>query len=761
MAVTIVLGIGQGNFEQDGFPVSLQIRDRGIVIKQENNCAWIPPAPKIPKLYSDLHERYNKLGQTRRLEPVQGQTTHVSSDEVLEACKDAAEKLKKGLESWFENPKFQSLRDRILRAETKAVGKTSEVENTSVPIIIDVYTGNDDQDTLLRKLPWNLWDLFKELKNAEPVLSAKINRPSSLLTRPVRILAIFGSSESEGQQGRLKLEADLDALKQLEQFGAKIHPVIEPSRSEIHYLLWEQSWDILFFAGHSSSEEGHQNGYLQIGSRRIAVANLAADLEQTVKQGLKLAIFNSCDGLGIANYLAYLDVPSMIVMREPVPDLVARKFLRFFLKAFSTGKPMYLAVQEARKRLESQEEDDKYPCPAASWLPIICQNPSQPELIWPTTDIPNPENKPSTWKRFAAVGIVGLLLLATGKIVVDEMQRPASQITQPFAKTESYLISLGETILIKTDGAEKQKGSDAFAKGNYSEARDDFKASLEKKPNDPEALIYLNNAIVNLNPNRPPRRIAVSVPIGSNVNVASEMLRGIAQAQNEINNKDGAKLEIKIANDSNNEQIARSIAAEFVNDDKILAVVGHNASNVSKAAADIYQNRGLVMITPASFADILSGFSPYIFRTVPNPQLMAYRLAKYVINTAKKTNIAVCYDSEATDNNSFKESFVESLKKLGGRDIPVACNLAVPTFNANAVIAEAIQNQADGLMLSPHIDRISKAIELAKANNGKLPLFGSPTLYTYQTLQEGQANVNALVLSCYASKFNKWHYLCF
>jgi branched-chain amino acid transport system substrate-binding protein len=178
-------------------------------------------------------------------------------------------------------------------------------------------------------------------------------------------------------------------------------------------------------------------------------------------------------------------------------------------------------------------------------------------------------------------------------------------------------------------------------------------------------LIYLNNAIVNLNPNRPPRRIAVSVPIGSNVNVASEMLRGIAQAQNEINNKDGAKLEIKIANDSNNEQIARSIAAEFVNDDKILAVVGHNASNVSKAAADIYQNRGLVMITPASFADILSGFSP-IFRTVPNPQLMAYRLAKYVINTAKKTNIAVCYDSEATDNNSFKESFVESLKKLGG-----------------------------------------------------------------------------------------------
>jgi branched-chain amino acid transport system substrate-binding protein len=53
-------------------------------------------------------------------------------------------------------------------------------------------------------------------------------------------------------------------------------------------------------------------------------------------------------------------------------------------------------------------------------------------------------------------------------------------------------------------------------------------------------LIYLNNAIVNLNPNRPPRRIAVSVPIGSNVNVASEMLRGIAQAQNEINNKDGA-----------------------------------------------------------------------------------------------------------------------------------------------------------------------------------------------------------------------------
>ncbi|MFB2897573.1 CHASE2 domain-containing protein, partial [Aerosakkonemataceae cyanobacterium BLCC-F50] len=98
-----------------------------------------------------------------------------------------------------------------------------------------------------------------------------------------------------------------------------------------------------------------------------------------IKRGLSLAIFNSCEGLGLACQLISLHIPQMIVMREPVPDLVAQEFLKHFLEGFSQGESFYLAVREAGERLQGLESD--FPC--ASWLPVICQNPAESPLVWP------------------------------------------------------------------------------------------------------------------------------------------------------------------------------------------------------------------------------------------------------------------------------------------------------------------------------------------------------------------------------------------
>ena len=103
-----------------------------------------------------------------------------------------------------------------------------------------------------------------------------------------------------------------------------------------------------------------------------------------------MAIFNSCDGLGLAWELQKLQIPQVIVMGEPVPDHVAQEFLKYFLIPFAKGQSFYLAVREARERLQGLE--DQFPC--ASWLPVICQNPLVKPPTWlaltgfvPPTDI--------------------------------------------------------------------------------------------------------------------------------------------------------------------------------------------------------------------------------------------------------------------------------------------------------------------------------------------------------------------------------------
>ena len=306
-------------------------------------------------------------------------------------------------------------------------------------------------------------------------------------------------------------------------------------------------------------------------------------------------------------------------------------------------------------------------------------------------------------------------------------------------------LSLGEKILVSADtNPTKQAGVEALAKGDLTTAAAQFQSSLQKNPNDPEALIYLNNAKV---PQGNGTKIAVAVPIGGNLNVAKEILRGVAQAQDEINKSGGINgklMQVAIANDDNNPAIAKQIANGFVKDTSILAVVGHNSSDASLTAAPEYQNGKLVMISPTSDAKNLSGIGSYVFRTVPSIRFQADTLSRYAIKTGRK-NIAICVDSQSQSSQSLKDEFTSAISN-GGKVAPTNCDLSAPNFNAEAIISQAISQGADGLLLLPSVDRLNQALDVAQANQRRLSLFGSANMYTIQTLQ-GQAAVNGMVLA--------------
>jgi len=309
-------------------------------------------------------------------------------------------------------------------------------------------------------------------------------------------------------------------------------------------------------------------------------------------------------------------------------------------------------------------------------------------------------------------------------------------------------MSLGERSLFTTEGSSaQQKATHAFAKGDYATAAQYFQTALDARRNDPETAIYLNNAKLG---DRPHLQVAVSVPIGTNPNVAQEILRGVAQAQDEINRQGGmggVGLQVLIANDDNDAHIAQKIAENLVNNSNILAVIGHNATDASLAAAPIYQQAGLVMISPTSFSNALSGFGDYIFRTVFNIQSIATPLAEYIIQQQGLQRIAVCYDSQAPDNVSFRDEFVAAFSRLGGQLASGVCDFAAPTFDPKLAIADMLIHNAQGILMAPHVDRINRAIALIQSNRIQLPLFGSPTFYTMQTLQEGGSRVAGLTIS--------------
>ena len=285
----------------------------------------------------------------------------ISNRPSLNDCKESGEKLAKMLNDWLSSPEFAKV-DRLIG------DSLNRDEEARVLICTD--------DKHLQKLPWNRWNLFTErFPKAEPSLS-KLNYVKSETPRKpirksqVKILAILGNSAG------IDVRKDQKILEKLS--NADVRFLVEPKRDEINDQLWEEAWDIIFFAGHGETENDTGKIYIN-QTDSLTIDELWYGLRKAVNNGLQLAIFNCCDGLGLARNLDdFQMIPQMILMRELVPDVVAQEFLKCFLKEFVDGKSLYAAAREARRRLESFE--DRFPC--ASWLPIIWQHPAAIPPVW-------------------------------------------------------------------------------------------------------------------------------------------------------------------------------------------------------------------------------------------------------------------------------------------------------------------------------------------------------------------------------------------
>jgi branched-chain amino acid transport system substrate-binding protein len=314
-------------------------------------------------------------------------------------------------------------------------------------------------------------------------------------------------------------------------------------------------------------------------------------------------------------------------------------------------------------------------------------------------------------------------------------------------------ISAGEKLLIPANATpEKQAAIKAIASGNYAEAVTQLEASLQSDRNDPETLIYLNNARIG---NQKFYTIAASVPISSDINAAQEILRGVAQAQNKINRAGGIKnipLKVLIANDENDSDIANQVAAAFVNNSQVLGVIGHYASDVTLATADTYESGGLVAISPISTSVKLSGRSRYVFRTVPSDYVAARALADYMLQKLKQQKVAVFFNSKSGYSQSLKSEFVTAVS-LGGGQVLSEVDLSDPNLNAAQSIDQAIQGGATVLMLAVNTDTLDEAMLVVQVNGKRLNILAGDDVYTPRTLQLGGLAAENMVLAI------PWHIL--
>jgi branched-chain amino acid transport system substrate-binding protein len=728
MSYSVVFRIIGGSFEE-GYEIEAEIRHNRRIICTE--LGRLPPQPEIPKLYEQTFPtHYANWGG--RSQWGAGTIDDGDAVEAVKACVDTSKQLEQIFQTWFRQADLEDIQTRIVR----------EIPHGSEPIFILEAPRN----LTLQRLPWHKWNwLNKQYPNTEIVLSRKAFAVTSVQKR-LRILVILGSEES------IDLKSDWDALETNIKPIAQLDLLPQPRFDELCNKISQGYYNIIFFAGHSGSQNSGDDGWIKINDNRITtIKELTPELRDAIGNGLKMVFLNSCNGLGIASRLSNLEVPYIVVMREPIHNDVAGKFIEHCLEHLAQGNSLTRSVSQSRNKLRSLE--DKYIC--ASWMPIIFQSREAPDYI------PFPKN--NSWKIWRKLLHTSLFSpqLSIKFIGRKTVKVPPIVFLVIGLATVFFVPKIYESVVGKPDIAEsigdrslfaqsfspaKAEGIKAFGRKDYDRAIEQFTISLRSQPNDPETRIYLNNALA-LQQSKTPEKLPIIPVISSASNgysTAIEVLSGAGIAQMDINQQGGIKshkILLKIVLDQNDENLAKKIAQKLVKED-IKGVVGHIDSNTSVAVAPIYNDAGLVMISPTSSTMDLKYSGKYIFRTAPNSEMMAKSLADYVSIVTKKKKLGFCFDSSLTAGKTFRDAFISDISHQGGSIVAVKCDLSDPQFSPQSIVQNMVTQGADGLVIYYHLNQVSQfqaAKDLARsAQNLRLPLFGSHSLVASDILESGR-----------------------
>jgi ABC-type branched-subunit amino acid transport system substrate-binding protein len=403
-------------------------------------------------------------------------------------------------------------------------------------------------------------------------------------------------------------------------------------------------------------------------------------------------------------------------------------------------------------------------------------SPPKPDNLKPRNDSTNINRYINFLRRHLKI-----LLIFIGSIgIVFLLARGASFLTSNSSNTicpnlpgnsninlsSVNFLSCGEKYLISGSILDdKIKGIEAYKKNDYLKAVELLKKARDKEPNDPETLIYLNNARIEKE-KTPAYTIAVVVPIKNNLYTSLQILRGVAQAQEEFSSKEKYQpkigLKVLIADDANDVNRAKEIASILVEQKDILAVIGHYASDLTIGTRDIYEKGKLVSVSPGSTsAELPRPNDHFFFRTIPSLERNTIAIARY-LESKKNYKVAVFYNP----SSNFSKSFLDKLKKnLSDFNIDIVneledkdkdkyfhlFHLSNPFFKPSKAIKYANTRGVKAFVLIPDGGTTNYSIrntfKLIKASPNDFVMVGANPLFTDETLLLGEDVVARLVVT--------------
>lgn len=240
--------------------------------------------------------------------------------------------------------------------------------------------------------------------------------------------------------------------------------------------------------------------------------------------------------------------------------------------------------------------------------------------------------------------------------------------------------------------------------------------------------------------------VKIAIVVGRGYTIGAEL------AAEEINSHGGIRgrklvLDIDYSTASSDATTAINSAMQIAKSRDILAVVGHATSSPSLAAAQIYNEAGIVQIVPMATNPLVTQAGPWTFRICINDIQQGRLLADYVFDSLKKRKAFIFQVSDDYGkglNYYFRKRFIER-----GGDVLYQAIYTQEETDFNPYVELMRQLAPDIILFAGRIREFLKARQQMEALGIKVPVIGGDALYSGSNIREKKEYSEGLMLTLF------------
>ncbi len=233
---------------------------------------------------------------------------------------------------------------------------------------------------------------------------------------------------------------------------------------------------------------------------------------------------------------------------------------------------------------------------------------------------------------------------------------------------------------------------------------------------------------------------------------------GVMLAVEEINKKGGINgrlVKLITKDDRQDPETAIKVDKELIKEG-VIAIIGHMTSSMSLAVISLINKAKIIMISPTTSTNKLSGLDDYFIRVIPSSKAETDHLAGYIRKKTGITKVAAVYDSL---NRAYAEDYFQNFKmafeNMGGKIIWTKTFKSGDESHFESLAISIINQEPDGILIIANALDTAMICQQIRKTGSKVPIISSGWAMTRDLIHNGGHAVEGIIFSHLINKDSK------